>query len=374
MKFRFLLALALPLFLAACDDGDESNGEGGEIGGGNASSNAIELMASIQPETLTRTTVNNGWTGLSDNKVAVSLDGVTKGYTIDEQGLLTSADPFLWDDKESVTINAWYPYNGGVKPQTFTVQADQSIAENYEKSDYLEAVDVAITPQNTQVVFVHRVAKIFCTVVSTVESMKNARIVFHNLAGVDEGTSVKATSVNRALLVPQTIPAGTGFIEIQYGTSGSYIHYLETALELKAGYLCLAKVTVTSSGVDVAFSQTASWTADNNEVIDGDTEVNLDNNGGSWNGDSSNNEQANGTTPGMNADNGNGTGWTGDTEQADANSPGTNANNGNGTGWTGDNEQTDANSPGTNVNNGNGTGGWTGNNNETPTVSTSDPN
>lgn len=306
MKFRFLLTLALSLLLTACDNGDEDGGEN--------ISTPITFVASIQPETVTRVTVNNGWTSLADNRMAVVIDGMVKEYVVNDIGEVTSTNPFYWEDREALAVEAWYPYNEGIKPETVIVKADQSISENYVNSDCLEAVIAQVTPQHTELLFTHRVAKIISTVTSSLESVQNPSVVYHPLIGVDEGTSVKATNVYRALLAPQTIPAGAGFIEVRFGTSGNYVYYLEEDLELKAGCLYIAKLTLTPDGIDAVISQGASWTADE-EIIDaGDIETGVDNGNGNWTDNEARNETIDGVTPNTDTDRGNDGGWSSSSE------------------------------------------------------------
>lgn len=328
MKIRFWLTLAIPLLLVACDKDDEGGGDSG----GNTSI-PVTFTASIQPEVETRITVNNGWTGLADSKMAVSVDGTVKEYVVSEIGEVTSSDPFYWEDKETMTVDAWYPYNDGVKPETFTVSADQSIAGNYEKSDYLEVVGATVTPKKSLLTFTHRTAKIACTVTSEFGDAKTARITLHNLAGVDEGTSVKTTNKLRALLVPQTILAGTALMEIQTDIVGKSVYTLEEDLELKKGCLYQVEITVTASGVDAVFSESSQWVADE-EIPDAQSpEANPGNGDNGWNGDD---EPTEGSSPDTAPGSEDGT-WSGDEEDVNGNNSNASPDSEDGK-WTGDEE------------------------------------
>lgn len=360
MKIRFLLTMAIPLLMVACDDSDESSD-----GGGGNSSTPVTFTASIQPEANTRITVNNGWSGITDTQMAISIDGTVKEYAVSEIGEVTSIDPFYWDNKESLTVDAWYPYNDGVKPETFTVSADQSVTENYEKSDYLEVVGATITPKKSALTFTHRTAKIACTVISEFDDAKTAQITLLNLAGVDEGTSVKATGKLTALLVPQTITAGTELMAIQTDVVGKSVYTLKEDLELKKGYLYHVEVSITAGGVDAVFSESSKWVADE-EIPDAqspDVSPDTDNNG--WNGNS---EPSEGSSPDVNPDS-NGNGWNGDSESSEGSSLDTNPENGN-AGWNGDEEIAGGSSQNTNPDNGNGK--WTVDE-ESATATTSEP-
>lgn len=352
MKIKFLLTMAIPLLLVACD----KDGEGGGDSGGNASA-PVTFTASIQPEAKTRVTVNNGWTGLADSKMAVSIDGTVKEYTVNEIGEVTSSEPFYWEDKETMTVDAWYPYNNGVKPETITVSADQSVAANYEKSDYLEAVGATVTPKKATLTFTHRTAKIVCTVTSTLGDAGDARIILHGLAGVDEGSSVIATDKCRALVVPQTLSSGTEFIEIQSDVVGKYMYALKEDLELKKACLYYVDVSITANGIDAVFTESSRWVADAETPDAQSPEANPGNGDNGWSGDS---ESSGGNSPEANPGNGN-NGWSGDSESSGGNSLEANPDNGNGS-WNGSGENANGGSP--EANPGNGNGNWSGDNEE----------
>lgn len=328
MKIRFLLTMAIPLLLAACDDSDESGGEGG----GNVSA-PVTFTASIQPEAKTRITVNNGWTGITDTKMAISIGGEVKEYAVSEIGEVTSAQPFYWEDKETLTVDAWYPYNGGVKPETITVSADQSVPANYEKSDYLEVVGAAITPKKPVLTFTHRTTKIVCTVTSEYEDAETAQVTLLNLTGVDEGTSVKTTDKLKALVVAQTIPANTEFMEIGLAVAGRKRYKLDEDLVLKPGTQYDADIFVTFQGLEVEIREQKSWSADV-EVAPGlSPEVNTGTADG-WTNNGTD-DTLEGSDGQMNAGN-TANGWQdGDSEERPADGSETSINNGNVGGWQG---------------------------------------
>ena len=364
MKLKLLLAAAIPLLLlAACEKEDA----GGEDGGGQTTPVPVIFTANIQAEASTRVTVNNGWTGLADNRIAIAADGVMKEYAVNDLGEITSESPFYWEvGKESMQVDAWYPFNDGVKPETITVSADQSVPANYEASDYLEVAAATITPQKSTLNFTHRTAKVVCTLTSSVDDTKTARVILHNLAGVDSGTSITATDKHRALLVPQTVLAGTEFIEVQSDRVGKYAYMLKEDLELQPGRLYQIDITITASGIDAVFTESSSWTADV-EVPGVDSPgANPGSEGDGWKGDG---ESSDGNSPDVTPGDNN-SGWTGDGEQSDGNSSETNPGSGNGN-WTGGNESSTGNSSETNP--GNGNGNWTGDN-ESSTGDSSETN
>ena len=98
----------------------------------------------------------------SDAKVGVEINGTVKEYTVNEKGELTSAAPFYWEDLgQTVSVNAWYPYNEGKKPEV-VVAADQSVAANYLASDLLEVNNASVSASENTLTFVHRTACVEC--------------------------------------------------------------------------------------------------------------------------------------------------------------------------------------------------------------------
>lgn len=299
--------MAFPLLLIACGDDNESNGNEGN---GDSDAVPVAFTASIQPETATRVTVNNGWTGLADSQVAISIDGKVKTYHVNDLGEMTSTDPFYWGTEETLTVDAWYPYNNGTKPETLTVSADQSIPANYEKSDYLEVVGATVTPVRSTLVFKHRTAKLVCSVESEYDDAAEVQVSLNGLAGVDAGTTVKTSALLRALVVPQTVPAGTAFVEVNLPLAGMYVYTIEEDLELKAGCQYEVEINVTLQGIEVEFRQSATWSADAESADTVSPEVDKGTAGG-WNtGDS---ETQTGSSGEINTGTNVG-GWQNDTE------------------------------------------------------------
>ncbi len=310
MKSRILLMMAIPLLLVACSKDDN-----GDDGREETANEPVAFVASIQAETETRVTVNNGWANLSDSRVAIVVDGTMKEYTVNELGEVTSDNPFYWGEQESIVVDAWYPFNNGVKPEIITVCADQSIRENYEKSDYLEVLRTTVSPRKNELTFTHRTTKVVCSLDFELDEAKGVKVVFKNLAGVDEGTNVTPTDKFRALLVPQTIPAGTEFLEITASITGKHIYTLEKDLVLKKGCLQQIYLTITPQGVTALFPAPGAWVADSEE-LEGQSPDAKPGGNGSWNG-STDNETVNGETPEANSGNGGGS-WAGDNEEVEA--------------------------------------------------------
>lgn len=268
MKTRTFLIAALYL-LAACakDEGaDGLNQPGNETGDETPQETSISFTADIPAfvKGESRATVDNNWSELPDPTVAVEIDGVVKAYTVDVNGRLTSEDPFLWGDKEEVTVNAWYPYTeeGKTPDENLTVMADQSKLENYVGSDWLEAVSATVTPAYSVLSFSHRVARLTCSLTVEDGTAEGAVVRFLNLKQVKEGTSVTATSDWKALVAPQTIPAGQDFVEVTVPSYGnlSFVSGLDKELVIEKGKVYYLSINVSQEGaVTVEISSSAAW-------------------------------------------------------------------------------------------------------------------
>lgn len=308
MKTRKFLFAVIPFLMMACgDDGEGMPGSGGQEpdGGSGTEETAIAFTANIPAFALGRATVDNSWTGLADNRVAVQIDGTVKEYTVDEQGVMTAADPFFWEGRESVTVSAWYPYCDGVKPETISVKSDQSVPENYAASDWLEAVGAEVRPSYTRLSFSHRTAKLVCTLTMENASPQDAELVFVGLDGVEGSSEIKATAAMEALLVPQTVEAGSEFVRVSIPDQNdlTFSYTADKDFVFEAGKIYYLSISVTESGgVDVDIDASVAWGTPDDETIDGEaTGLNPDADA-SWTETDSGNGDMDGSSSGLNPD------------------------------------------------------------------------
>lgn len=270
MKTRTFLIAAFCLLAACAKEEGGTDGPGiqpGDEPGGEPQQEAsisftADIPAFVKGES--RATVDNNWSELPDPTVAVEIDGVVKAYTVDVNGRLTSEDPFLWGDKEEVTVNAWYPYTEGSKisDEALTVMADQSKLENFVGSDQLEVVSATVTPSYSVLSFSHRVAKLVCSLTVENGTAEGAIVRLLNLKQVQEGTSVTATSDWKALVTPQTIPAGQDFVEVTVPSYGnlSFVSGLDKELVIEKGKVYYLSINVSQEGaVTVEISSSVAW-------------------------------------------------------------------------------------------------------------------
>lgn len=345
IKFWWTL---LPFLLLSCNKDEQQSEKNG---------NPVSFLAAISP--LSRLTINNSWTGLSGEKVGIEIGGETKEYVVNEKGELTSIAPFYWGNlSPEVSVNAWFPYNEGKKPKSVIVAADQSIAENYWASDLLEVSEAMISEKESILFFQHRAARVDCSIqLSSAEDgiLTGSSITLHNLSGVEEGNSVKMTVNYRALVAPQTILAGTIFLEINLGDGRIYEYKLSEDLKLDGGYVYPISIVVAPDDIQVIFKSPVIW---NGELVvaDGEApEVGPGANGDNW--DSSGSDTTTGDSSEVGPD-GNANGWTEGNNETTTGGSSTVKPGGNPGEWNGNNETTTGGS--STVNPGGNSSSWDG--------------
>ncbi len=253
----------------------------------------MTFATAVGGATATRATAEGNWTG--GEEVAIQIDGETKKYQAAAGGNLsiaTGADPFYWQNTNDITVNAWYPYNDGTIPD-LKVKANQNEGNNYQASDYLEAMNATVTFSDPQLHFTHRTAKVTVTLVAGngVGDVSGAVVTFLNQYGVDYGNEVtpkteteSGATTYTALLVPQQMQ-GKQFIKVALG--GYDYFYTPTGendADLRKGKLHTYKITVAKTGLTVTSSSVSPWTGDK-EGVDGNAQTvtpGTDGNGSSW--------------------------------------------------------------------------------------------
>ena len=361
MKTTKYLCLALSLTFLSC--GKEETG-GTDTGG--VADGAMLFTASIKaPEQVnSRLTTNNSWVGISDNGIGVMIGETVRKYVVSETGEMTSETPFYWSDFSSpnVSVSAWYPYNDGVKPEVI-VAADQSVVENFQKSDFLEC-NMEVTTESTALTFTHAGAKIICNVKldpSFDASLNASKILLYNIAGVAEGTTIIANSLHEALVAPQVIPAGTVLLGVEL-SDGRYTQMKEGTLTadlvIEKGYCYPLDVTVYPTTVEIIPQAAISWGGSSVDIESGAEGVGPGVNGDDWNqsGDESDVDGEAGT---VGPDGGTNPGWNGDSSDADAGADTVDPDGGTNPGWNGNGSDVTGGSSTVDPDNGNNSG-WNG--------------
>lgn len=259
-----LTAMLMMLAAAGCtDDADNDN----RLPDGKY---PMTFSAAVDGLIVSRATGKDAWA--ENDEVAIQINGKTKKYTAASDGSLTVAGsdaPFYWQSTGDITVNAWYPYNDGTKPtdSDLRVKADQTTDNNYQESDYLEAVDATVTfNQTASLAFKHRTAKVVVTLQAGdfVTDLTSAAVTFVNQIGVDgNGTEVTpktettsgGVTTYSALLIPQNMQ-GKQFIKVTLG--GNTYYYTPKGMEnanLRAGYVENYTITVKQNGLSVVWQQ-----------------------------------------------------------------------------------------------------------------------
>lgn len=318
MKITKYLCLAFSLMLFSCNKVETDVKD-------NVNEDAISFTASITAVNngATRLTTNNSWAGLTDNSIAVKIGESVKKYIISESGNMTSETPFFWSEilTPEVKVNAWYPYNEGVKPEV-VVCADQSIAENFQKSDFLEC-EMTVSKDNPILTFTHAGAKIICEIVldpSLDASLNASKIMLYGLSGVDKGTTVTTNGAREALVAPQIIPAGQTLIGIEL-SDGRYTEEkqgeLNQELIIEKGRYYILKATVYASEMTVVCTGYSAWNGESSDVAAESPNVGPNVEGDNWeqNGENTN---VDGGTSTVSPGSGNDSAWTGSTDNVEA--------------------------------------------------------
>lgn len=324
MKITKYLCLAFSFLLFSCDKVETG-------GTDNVNEDAISFTASITAVNngATRLTTNNSWAGLTDNSIAVKIGDVVKKYTVSATGEMTSDAPFFWNEisAQDATVSAWYPYNEGVKPEV-VVCADQSIAENFQKSDFLEC-ETTISKENSVLTFTHAGAKIICEVILDEEvdaSLNASKVMLSGFTGIADGEIITTNGAREALVAPQSVAANQVKVMIEL-SDGRYTEgdpdpvvregTIEYPFKIEKGYYYTFNAIVYASEMTVVCTGSSAWTGDSSDVDAETPEVGPDAEGDSW---EQNGEDADvdGETSTVSPGNGSDSEWTGSTDNVEA--------------------------------------------------------
>lgn len=321
MVRKYLYLILFPFLLSCSGEEDIQKQDNDEI--------SFLAVTKKRKEVSSRSTVDNDWKGLSDNKIGVQINGQVKQYTVDETGIMKSETPFYWNDftDTKLSVSAWYPYNDGAKPEV-VVCADQSIAENFQKSDFLEC-DTTSSKDNPILTFTHAGAKIICEVIldEEVEASLNAsKVMLSGFTGVDNGDIITTNGAREALVAPQSVVANQVKLMIEL-SEGRYTEgdpnpvvregTIEYPFKIEKGYYYTFKATVYASKMTVVCTGSSAWTGDSSDVDAETPDVGPGVEGDNWeqNGEDTN---VDGETSTVSPGNGNDSAWTGSADDVEA--------------------------------------------------------
>ena len=317
----FLISLAVSFMFIACSEENVSTpGGSGDATtpGEEVTDSAVVLKANINglKYSNTRATSGGNWENLEDTLVAIKIGDEVKNYGVDEEGLLTCNEPFYWGDNDKLTIEGWYPYNDGEKPAKVSVKSDQSVEENFQASDFLEALPAEIEKVYPRISFTHRVSKVIFSISVENGTSQGAELKIMNLVGVENGNEVTPNDENTALIAPQTIQEGTEFLNINLLSGVSAVYEADKEFIFEQGYIYFVDVKISEvGGVTAEIADTVPWTGEDIDLPGESSEVNPDTDDNGWSGgddENLNGESSNVSSPGITAP-----GWNTDGESTE---------------------------------------------------------
>ncbi|MEA5128668.1 MAG: fimbrillin family protein [Proteiniphilum sp.] len=243
MKTKLLSVLALStLLFAACSNDNEEpadswNGE-------------IHLSTASTDLRMTRAAPDDQIASGQQLGLYISEDALTPVVTYmpnllqtaNGTGGLTGATQYYPETGSGVKISGYHPYNSGSADVfDFSVASDQSGNTNYYNSDLLYSAEASYARQKTAhtLTFDHLLSKITYTLVAGSGSpdLSGATVKIINTlpaaefdriagtVGAAKGTATAITpNAGGAIIVPQTIAAGTKLIEVTLASGGT-LHY-----------------------------------------------------------------------------------------------------------------------------------------------------
>lgn len=201
-------------------------------------------------------------------------DGYTLDFTADGNGGLSNPTPMYYPASGmGVNIYAYHPNDAAA---SFSVQENQSVDEDYYKSDllYSAAQDYARQKVAHSLTFVHKLCKVTYTLKSGTGSpdLTGATVKWLNVAktiGFDAATGEVTTptdavtitphATHGAIIVPQTVSSGTKLLQVTLANGGVLYYTPSTDQVFEGGKKYNYDITVNLSGLTVE-STITDWT------------------------------------------------------------------------------------------------------------------
>ncbi len=192
--------------------------------------------------------------------------GYTLDFTADGNGGLSNPTPMYYPTSGmGVNIYAYHPNDAAA---SFSVQENQSVDEDYYKSDllYSEAKDYARQKEAHSLTFVHKLCKVTYTLKSGTGSpdLTGATVKWLNVAKTidfDAATGVVATATATvtiiphatygAVIVPQTVTSGTKLLQVTLANGGVLYYTPNADQSFEGGKKYNYEITVNLSGLTV---------------------------------------------------------------------------------------------------------------------------
>ena len=235
-------AIALLLGLAAC-----TQDEAGFLPEGAEGTSIVFTATGLNPAATatagTRAPADGNWEGVQS--VAVLMDGTVKTYNVTPStadptsATLTSTDPYYWTNHNDITVTAWWPYTAGeTTPPTVKVKANQSAQKDFEGSDLIVADGQTVTYGSPTLRFTHRTARVTIVLTDYTEGLASVRLTGLSTEGDNPDIIVpydKGSNTYTALVVPQSVAAGTTFITCTFTNGKVFVYKMKNAAVWQAG-------------------------------------------------------------------------------------------------------------------------------------------
>ena len=193
-------------------------------------------------------------------------DGYTLDFTADGNGGLSSST-LMYYPASGMGVNI-YAYHPADAAASFSVQENQSVDEDYCKSDllYSKAQDYARRKEAHSLTFVHKLCKVTYSLVqgagspdltgATVKWMNVAKTIgFTAATGVVATPTITATitphATYGAVIVPQTVSSGTKLLQVTLANGGVLYYTPDTDQPFNGGKKYNYEITVNLSGLTV---------------------------------------------------------------------------------------------------------------------------
>ena len=235
-------AIALLLGLAAC-----TQDEAGFLPEGAEGTSIVFTATGLNPVATatagTRAPADGNWEGVQS--VAVLMDGTVKAYDVTlstadpTSATLTSTDPYYWTNHNDITVTAWWPYTAGeTTPPAVKVKANQSAQKDFEGSDLIVADGQTVTYGSPTLRFTHRTARVTIVLTDYTEELASVRLTGLSTEGDNPDIIVpydKGSNTYTALVVPQSVAAGTTFITCTFTNGKVFVYKMKNAADWQAG-------------------------------------------------------------------------------------------------------------------------------------------
>ena len=242
MRIRFFALAALALLLGAC-----TQDEAGFLPEGAEGTSIVFTATGLNPAATatagTRAPVDGNWEGVQS--VAVLMDGTVKAYNVTPStadptsATLTSTDPYYWTNHNNITVTAWWPYTEGeTTPPAVKVKANQSTQKDFEGSDLIVADGQTVTYGSPTLRFTHRTARVTIVLTDYTEGLASVQLTGLSTEGDNPDIIVpydKGSNTYTALVVPQSVAAGTTFITCTFTNGKVFVYKMKNAADWQAG-------------------------------------------------------------------------------------------------------------------------------------------